>query len=329
MSSTVGVLDSLIDRFANYLIVERSLSKVSAEFYTADVRQFFGRAGKKLPPKQVTVADLREYVATMNEIGLAASSISRKLTSIKMFFRFLLLEQVIKTDPAETIELPKKVQTLPTVLNVSEVLSIINSACEESAPVYDEDDETPAEARPVARAAQPPAPNPHLVVRDRAMLEMLYAAGLRISELLSLKLTDISLRNGFVRVWGKGNKERLVPVGEPAIEAVKRYLDLARPKLVRKGRTSEALFLNVRGTQMSRMGFWKILQAYVKAAKITKEVTPHTFRHTFATHLLEGGADLRAVQEMLGHASITTTQIYSHVDRSYLREVYKTFHPRG
>jgi integrase/recombinase XerD len=161
------------------------------------------------------------------------------------------------------------------------------------------------------------------------MLEMLYAAGLRISELLGLKVTDISLKSGFVRVFGKGSKERLVPVGAPALEAVQRYLDQSRPKLLKKGRTSETLFLNARGTLLSRMGFWKILQEYIRQAHVQKEVTPHTFRHSFATHLLEGGADLRAVQEMLGHASIATTQIYTHVDRSYLREVYKTFHPRG
>ena len=264
--------------------------------------------GRNLDVRKFTVNDLRHYVSVMDEIELATSSIARKLTSVKMFFRFLLLEKLIDSDPAELIELPKRVQPLPQVLSVEEILSIINAA-------------DPAKA-------EGPDQIP-LVVRDRAMLEMLYAAGLRISELLSLKVTDISMRNGFVRVFGKGSKERLVPIGQPAIDAVQRYLDEARPRLLKKGRTSETLFLNVRGTLMSRMGFWKILQDYIKAAHIQKEVTPHTFRHSFATHLLEGGADLRAVQEMLGHASIATTQIYTHVDRSYLREVYKTFHPRG
>jgi integrase/recombinase XerD len=299
----------LIDRFANYLIVERSLSKTSTSFYTADVRQFFGTFGKsKVNPCRMSVNDLRHYVGVMDEIGLATSSIARKLTSVKMFFRFLLLEKLIDSDPAELIELPKRVQPLPQVLSVQEVLAIITAA-------------DPAKAE---NPDQVP-----LVIRDRAMLEMLYAAGLRISELLSLKVTDLSMRNGFVRVFGKGSKERLVPVGQPAIEAVRRYLDVARPRLLKKGRTSENLFLSVRGTRMSRMGFWKILQDYIKPAHIQKEVTPHTFRHSFATHLLEGGADLRAVQEMLGHASIATTQVYTHVDRSYLREVYKTFHPRS
>ena len=309
MQNKPDEISSLVDRFANYLIVERSLSKTSTGFYTADVRQFFGTFGKnKANPRRMSVTDLRHYVGVMDEIGLATSSIARKLTSVKMFFRFLLLEKLIDSDPAELIELPKRVQPLPQVLSVEEILSIINAA-------------DPAKA-------EGPDQVP-LVVRDRAMLEMLYAAGLRISELLSLKVTDISMRNGFVRVFGKGSKERLVPVGQPAIDAVQRYLDAARPRLLKKGRTSETLFLNVRGTLMSRMGFWKILQDYIKAAHIQKEVTPHTFRHSFATHLLEGGADLRAVQEMLGHASIATTQIYTHVDRSYLREVYKTFHPRG
>ena len=309
MQNRPDEISSLIDRFANYLIVERSLSKTSTSFYTADVRQFFGTFGKnKVNPRRMMVNDLRHYVGVMDEIGLATSSIARKLTSVKMFFRFLLLEKLIDSDPAELIELPKRVQPLPIVLSVEEILSIINAA-------------DPAKAE---NPDQVP-----LVVRDRAMLEMLYAAGLRISELLSLKVTDLSMKNGFVRVFGKGSKERLVPVGQPAIDAVQRYLDEARCRLLKKGRTSETLFLNVRGTRMSRMGFWKILQDYIKAAHIQKEVTPHTFRHSFATHLLEGGADLRAVQEMLGHASIATTQIYTHVDRSYLREVYKTFHPRG
>jgi integrase/recombinase XerD len=300
---------SLIDRFANYLIVERSLSKVSTSFYTADVKQFFGTFGKsKVNPRRMSVNDLRHYASVMDEIGLATSSIARKLTSVKMFFRFLLLEKLIDSDPAEVIDTPKRVRPLPVVLSVEEVLAITNAA-------------DPAKA-------EGPDQVP-LVIRDRAMLEMLYAAGLRISELLSLSMTAISKRARFVRVYGKGSKERLVPVGQPAIEAVQRYLDEARPRLLKKVLTSKTLFLNARGTQMSRMGFWKILQEYVKQAHIQKEVTPHTFRHSFATHLLEGGADLRAVQEMLGHASIATTEVYSHVDQSYLREVYKTFHPRG
>jgi integrase/recombinase XerD len=301
--------EQLVDRFANYLIVERSLSVASTKFYTADVRQFLGGCSKRKPDvRKITAADLRHYVATMSEIELAASSIARKLTSIKMFFRFLRLEHVIEADPAETIELPKRIQPLPTVLTVAEILSIINGASEsgltEPERIY-------------------------YVLRDRAMLEMLYAAGLRISELLDLEVTDISLRSGFARVFGKGSKERLVPLGTPALEAVGRYLEQARPWFLKKGKTSETLFLNVRGARMSRMGFWKILQEYLVKAKITREVTPHTFRHSFATHLLEGGADLRAVQEMLGHASISTTQIYTHIDRTYLKEVYKTFHPRA
>jgi integrase/recombinase XerD len=303
-----GDLDALLERFNNYLIVERSLSTTSASFYEADVRQLFGGARKKLNPRKVTIADLRRYAATMSKIGLAASSVARKLTSIKMFFRFLLLEHEIKSDPAEVIEMPKRVQPLPAVLTVGEISSLINAASEESC----------TEPEQV-----------FFVLRDRAMLEMLYAAGLRISELLDLKATDLSLANGFVRVFGKGSKERLVPVGTPAIQAVKKYLDQARSRFLKKGKSSETLFLNHHGRRMSRMGFWKILQEYIHTARITKAVTPHTFRHTFATHLLEGGADLRAVQEMLGHASISTTQIYTHVDRTYLREVYKTFHPRA
>ena len=309
MQNKPDEISSLIDRFANYLIVERSLSMTSLSFYTADVRQFFGTFGKnKANPRRMSVNDLRHYVGVMDEIGLATSSIARKLTSVKMFFRFMLLEKLIDSDPAEVIELPKQVRSLPVVLSVEEVLSIINAA-------------DPAKAE---NANQIP-----LIVRDRAMLEMLYAAGLRISELLSLKITDINLQSGFVRAFGKGKKGRVVPIGLPAVEAVRRYLDLVRHRLLKEGRTSDTLFLNVRGTLMSRMGFWKIMQDYIKAAHIQKEVTPHTFRHSFATHLLEGGADIRAVQEMLGHASIATTMVYAKTDTTYLREVYKTFHPRG
>jgi integrase/recombinase XerD len=312
VSLTSTELAQLIDRFANYLIVERSLNSTSMAFYTADVRQFFAGLGRKVKRlEDIGVNELRHYVALMSEMGLASSSIARKLTSIKIFFRFLLLEKLIASDPAEVIEMPKHVQTLPVVLTVDEVLSIIAAAdeskCREPEQVY------------YAR-------------RDRAMLELLYAAGLRISELLGLKVSDLSLKQGFVRVFGKGSKERLVPVGRPALEAVQRYLDSARPELARHGKrrgASEALFLSDRGTAMSRMGFWFLLEKYVRDAKVNKEVTAHTFRHTFATHLLEGGADLRAVQEMLGHANIATTQIYTHLDRTYLREVYRTFHPRG
>jgi integrase/recombinase XerD len=300
-------MDRLLDSFANYLIVERSLSRTSILFYLADVRQFFGGPRKTLRPDKVSTQDLQHYVAAMHDLGLAASSVARKLVSIKMFFRFLLLEKLIDKDPAEVIELPRRVQPLPEVLTVSEILAIIGSVTEE--------DREPDEV--------------YFVLRDRAMLELLYAAGLRVSELLGLKLEDVSLKSGFVRVLGKGSKERLVPVGGPALAATERYLELARPRLLKKGRPVKALFLSTRGQAMSRMGFWKLLQGYLQKAKITREVTPHTFRHSFATHLLEGGADLRAVQEMLGHASITTTQIYTHVDRSYLREVYKTYHPRG
>lgn len=306
----------LLERFANSLIVERGLSKVSADFYIADVRQFLNSCGRLgAMPERITNLQLRRYVALMNETGLAASSIARKLTAIKMFFRFLVLEQVITTDPAETIELPKHVPPLPTVLTVGEMQAILDSASEQNCT-------TPEEG--------------YYVLRDRAMLELLYAAGLRISELLNLKVTDVSFATRFVRVLGKGGKERIIPLGTPALEALRRYLETARPWFLRPRKkatgarkTSEILFLNQHGRRMSRMGFWKNLQEYLRRAKITKEITPHTFRHTFATHLLEGGADLRAVQEMLGHSSIATTQLYTRIDRTYLREVYKTFHPRA
>lgn len=296
----------ILNQFANYLIVERSLSKTSVSLYTSDVRQFFSIFGKREEVNFAKIGseDIRRYISMLSSLGLVSSSVARKISSIKIFFRFLVSERVVNTDPTENIALPKVAKKLPSILTVNEVVQIINST------------QSGNQERGVKE------------FRSWAMLETLYATGVRISELLSLRMSDISLAEGFVRVIGKGNKERIVPMGRLAIEAIKEYLQHARSKLL-KGRASEYLFLNYRGQKLSRMGFWKILKENLKRAKIGKRVTPHSFRHSFATHLLEGGANLRAVQEMLGHSNITTTQIYTHLDRKYLKEVYKTFHPRG
>lgn len=294
----------LVERFANTLMVERSLSKNSVQSYLLDVRQFLNHLSGPAPAcpdfTRMTTGTVRAYVSALGAMGLQSSSIARKITALKVFFRFLADDGTIGSDPAQNIALPKVAKKLPSVLSVDEIVAIIDAA------------------DPLTRFG----------VRDRAMLETVYAAGLRISELLNLKLADLFFDDGFLRVIGKGDKERIVPLGAPALEAVKYYLRVARPDLLKKTGSTH-LFLNSRGSRMSRMGFLKILRHLLKKAGITRRVTPHTFRHSFATHLLEGGANLRAIQEMLGHASITTTQIYTHIDRGYLKEVYKTFHPRG
>lgn len=294
--------EHLIDRFANYLIVERSLAKNSVESYIFDIRQFlaFITDENRIGLSGLNTATLRDYISKLGSLGLQTTSIARKITALKIFVRFLLDEKIIGSDPAENIALPKVRKKLPAVLSVEEIISIVEA----------------------------PDSQTHFGVRDRAMLETLYASGMRVTELLNLKLSDFFLDEGFVRIMGKGEKERIVPLGVPAITAIKFYLRVSRAKFLKR-EGSPFLFLNRRGGRMSRMGFLKILRGYLKKANIKRRVTPHTFRHSFATHLLEGGANLRAIQEMLGHASLTTTQIYTHIDRSYLKEVYKTFHPRG
>jgi integrase/recombinase XerD len=236
----------------------------------------------------------------LKDLGLAPSSIRRSVSAIHTYFKFLLGEGLVPADPSERLNTPKKWRTLPEVLSVDEVERLL------AAISLDEP----------------------LVFRDRAMLELAYGAGLRVSEWIGIEVKEVLLEDAIIRVFGKGSKERLVPIGRSAIGAVGLYLRELRPRLER-GEGKGKLFLNARGKPLSRMGAWQILRKYVELAGITKHVSPHTLRHSFATHLLEGGADLRAVQEMLGHADIATTQIYTHVDREYLRSVHKQFHPRG
>jgi integrase/recombinase XerD len=222
------------------------------------------------------------------------------VSAVRGYFRFLLAEGLVVRDPSERLETPKRWRTLPEVLTVADVERLL------AAPTLDEP----------------------LAFRDRALLELAYGAGLRVSEWITLGVRDLLLEDSLVRVFGKGSKERLVPIGRTAVGAVAVYLRELRPRLER-GAGEGVLFLNARGEPLSRMGAWKILRKYVQAAGIEKHVSPHTLRHSFATHLLEGGADLRAVQEMLGHVDISTTQIYTHVDREYLRSVHRQFHPRA
>ncbi|MCX8015219.1 MAG: site-specific tyrosine recombinase XerD, partial [candidate division WOR-3 bacterium] len=282
----------ILDQFSNYLIVERGVTKQSATYYMTDVRQFLQFvADKEL--SAITDHDIQDYLSQLRSLKLANTSIARKITSLKLFFQFLITEEKIASDPTENIELPKVSRKLPTVLTIEEIKKIIDCT---------------NQADPKAQ-------------RAKAIIELLYACGLRASELLSLKIDDISFQDGFIRVLGKGDKERIVPIGKPALQALRNYYNFGRRQLL-KDRTSPYLFVNRAGKKLSRMGLHKILKEYVDKAKINKPVSAHIFRHSFATHLLEGGANLRAVQEMLGHANIATTQIYTHIDREYLKEVY-------
>ena len=291
-----------LERFDEFLSLEKGSSARTNEAYGRDLARLATWAVVKRvqSPGDLTPAHLREYVYHLKDLGLAPSSIRRGISAVRTWYRFLLAEGVVVKDPSEQLETPKKWRVLPEVLSAVEVDRIIGAVS------LDEP----------------------LAFRDRAMLELAYAAGLRVSEWIGILSKDIVLDEMVVRVFGKGGKERLVPIGRKAVGAIAMYVRDLRPVL-EKGAGEGRLFLNARGRPLSRMGAWKILRKYVEKAGIEKPVTPHTLRHSFATHLLEGGADLRAVQEMLGHADISTTQIYTHVDREHLRQVHKQFHPRG
>ena len=292
----------LVERFTDFLALEQGSSPRTSEAYRRDVERLvaFVAAKGAAAPTDISSRLLREFVYHLKDLGLAPASIRRNISSVRTYFRFLLAEGLVVRDPSERLETPKRWRSLPDVLTVDEVLRLL------AAPSLDDP----------------------LVFRDRALLELAYGAGLRVSEWISLPARDVLLEEGLVRVFGKGAKERLVPIGRSAIGAVAMYVRELRPRLER-GEGKGFLFLNARGRPLSRMGAWKILKRYVERSGITKHVSPHTLRHSFATHLLEGGADLRAVQEMLGHADISTTQIYTHVDREYLRTVHKQYHPRA
>ena len=302
MADESSLLRFQLDRFGDFLTLEQGTSPRTLEAYRRDVERLarYALTRGASSPVDVTSRLLREFVYHLKDVGLAPSSIRRNISAVRTYFRFLLADGVVTRDPSERIETPKRWRTLPEVLTVDEVTRLL------AAPTLDDP----------------------LAFRDRAMLELAYGAGLRVSEWITLGVRDLLLEEKLVRVFGKGAKERLVPIGRSAIGAVATYVRELRPRL-EKGGGKGILFLNARGEPLTRMGAWKILRRYVERAGIEKHVSPHTLRHSFATHLLEGGADLRAVQEMLGHADISTTQIYTHVDREYLRQVHKRYHPRG
>ncbi len=291
-----------VQPFLDHLTFERGLSERTLTAYRHDIVRLAaflvsrGCAG----PSTATTALLREFVLELKDVGLSATSIARNLSAIRSYFGFLLGENLVVADPSDRLQTPRGWRRLPEVLTVAEVEALL---------------EAPDLAHPLAW-------------RDRAMLEFAYASGVRVSELISLRLVELNLEGEYASVLGKGRKQRLVPIGRRAVGALAIYLRETRPRLER-GAGEGRVFLNSRGKPLTRMGVWKILRSHVETARIRKTVSPHTLRHSFATHLLEGGADLIAVQEMLGHADIATTQIYTHVDRRYLAEVHRSFHPRA
>ncbi len=295
--------ETSIKQFGQYLKLERSLSSNSIDAYVRDVeklKQFMALAGTPVSPLQTSSKHLQEFIQYISELGMSAFSQARILSGLKAFFKFLMYEELIDHNPATLLEGPRLGRQLPDTLDYNEIVGLLEAI----------DLSTPEGAR------------------NRAMLETLYSSGLRVSELVELRLANINFDIGFLRVVGKGNKERLVPIGRDAMKFMKIYIDEVRSHtLVQKGFENYA-FLNRRGRKLTRVMVFLVIKGLAEKTGLKKSISPHTFRHSFATHLIEGGADLRAVQEMLGHESITTTEIYTHLDRDYLRQVVQEFHPR-
>jgi integrase/recombinase XerD len=292
-------MEELLDQFINYIRVERGLSNNTVVSYSRDLLRFsLFLSSRGISPLEVTLPHLSEYLGTLGG-QLSARSVARNISAIKTFFRFLVSEGTLRFNPARLLNSPRAAFRLPGSLTEDDVERLL---------------------------AQPNVSSPK-GQRDQAMLECLYATGLRVSELIKLKVSDINLEAGYLRTLGKGSKERLVPIGDRANEAIRSHISGGRSLLLR-GKNSPYLFLNPSGRPMSRQGFWKIIKRYAKEAGIKREVTPHSIRHSFATHLLAAGADLRSVQAMLGHSDISTTQIYTHVTRDRLRDVHEKYHPR-
>jgi len=292
----------LLDGFYTYMVAERRLAPNTVESYGRDLARYctFIEQGRMQPVRSCTRADLLRFLSAEQANGLSARSISRMLSSIKTFYNYLIIEGVLEQNPFQDVQTPQRDRRLPGVMTRDEVEALINAPNTESP----------------------------LGFRDRTFFEVLYATGLRVSELVGLRMDNLNLDAGFVIVMGKGSKERIVPLGEAAVDVLRAYLTQVRPVLMKRSVNSR-VFLNREGLPMSRQGFWKLIKKYCLAAGITKKISPHTLRHSFATHILEGGADLRSVQMMLGHSDIATTQIYTHVAGSTLKKIHDTYHPRG
>lgn len=295
--------EAYLKGFKAYLQLERSMSDNTVEAYMHDAAMlgdFMRSSNAGTGPEDVSLTHLQAFLAHINEMELSAGTQARVISGVKSFYRYLLLEEVVKTDPTELLEAPKLKRALPEFLSIDEVELLFNTI----------DHSTPEGQR------------------NRAMLETMYSCGLRVSELIKLQLSNLYLDVGFIRVIGKGNKERLVPIGETAVKQIKLYKDHVRSFVNIKQGNEDIVFLNRRGSALSRVMVFLVLKDLTAKSGIKKNIHPHTLRHSFATHLVEAGADLRAVQEMMGHKSITTTEIYTHLDRTYLRQTLEKFHPR-
>ena len=295
-------IENVLGHFLRYIRIDMNLSKNTVESYRNDLIRYMNYLQKQSIEEcdNIKLENIVEFFQMLSGMGLSSTSISRNFSAIRSFHKYSYSEGHQKDDPTENLFRPKTVKSLPKVLEYHEVEKILSQ----------------------------PDESKKLGLRDKALLEIMYSCGLRVSEVISLKISDLLLQEGLIRVFGKGSKERFVPIGEKALKIVERYISSER-NLIYKGTVSKGvLFLNIRGKPLTRMWVWKVLKKYCVKAGIKKDVSPHTLRHSFATHLLEGGANLREVQEMLGHSDIATTQIYTHIDREYLREVHNTFHPR-
>ncbi len=294
-------MKKLLDEFLNYLSVERGLSKNTITSYKADLVSFLNYFESKglNNIENINRDNIINYLLHLKDNGLSGNSVSRALVAIKMFYKFLAEERLIKDNVAEILESPKLIRPLPNVLNLTEVEKLL---------------------------AAPDIRN-WIGVRDKAVLELIYATGMRVSEIVDLSTSTLNLDIGFIKCRGKGDKERMVPIGSQARNSISRYLEKVRPSLL-KQRSDSHLFLSRLGKRISRQSFWKMIKKYAEKARIKKRITPHTLRHSFATHLLERGADLRVVQELLGHSDIATTQIYTHINKERLKSIHKQFHPR-
>lgn len=297
-----------INSFLNYLTVEKGFSENTTAAYQNDLRQLAAfiegeTSRQNLPPSWAGFnrQGMLSYMLNLKERNYAATTVARKVAAAKSFFSFLVAEGIIKTNPTENMSSPSVGEVLPKPISISQVRLLLEQPAKLST----------AEAK-----------------RDKAMLELLYASGMRISELVSLNLGNVDTEGGYVRCFGKGHKERIIPIYEQAARVVKEYTEETRPKLVRN-QNEQALFLNPRGDRLTRQGFWQKLKGYAKSANFEVEISPHTLRHSFATHMLSGGADLRAVQELLGHANISTTQVYTHLTTEHIRRTYEKSHPRA
>jgi len=290
-----------IEHFLNYLSVERGLARNTIISYEEDLSSYmdFLESNAVTSLSATAKNDIINFMVHQKENGISVNSVARRLAAIKSFYRFLVRERILKSDPTSLVDSPKLWKKVPETLSINEIESLLNA--------------------PDLKDVQG--------IRDRAILETLYATGMRVSEAAGLKLTDVNFDIGFLRCIGKGSKERVIPLGKKAISSVRKYLEISRPKLLKK-KESAYLFVNRFGGRISRQSLWKIIKRYARQAGIKKQIKPHILRHSFATHLLEKGADLRSVQEMLGHSNISTTQIYTHINKDRLRTIHRTFHPR-